>query len=297
MRLLAAPNWSFGRDTALLRRSRELLELKDLRIHFCESDLDHNRTVTAFSGSPDVVRDAVIGLCELILPSINLQRHSGVHPRIGALDVCPFVSIKSWDGEPSERELERVVDEVGSFLAEQYSVPVYLFEKSEKGRHEAALPALRRGGFGGLWDRELKPDFGPSQVHPHLGVTVLGVRDHVLSFNANFKPMNKSAVQAIACEARALRNDGDPRFLGVRALGWDLASRELSQVSLVATLPDLTSADPIIEHLVISASKQGLALAGTELIGVIRERDVEGASRLPVRPEQIVDGEPDDVKL
>lgn len=297
MRLLTVPNWSFGRDKALLRRFRDTLESRNLLVHFCESDLDHNRTVTAFSGAPDLVADTVLDLCDFALPAIDLQRHMGVHPRIGALDVCPFVPLPSWDGKPDSETVERIVDRVSSVLAEKFGVPVFLYEKSERGRHETDLPALRKGGFGGLLDRKLDPDYGPGQADPHLGVAVVGERDFLIAFNVNLEPMDKVAVKAVADEIRRLRNEADPRFLGVRPLGFVLASREMSQVSLNATFPDLTPIDPIVEFIRMEGSKHGFALHSTELIGVIRERDLAGASRLVVRPEQVVDGEPDDVKI
>jgi glutamate formiminotransferase len=297
MRLLCVPNWSFGRDRRLLGEMRDRLEAGGLRVHFCESDLDHNRTVTAFSGEPEDVLGAVLDLCELALPSIDLNRHVGVHPRIGALDVCPFVPLPSWDGAPSDAELGRIVDRLGTELASRFDLPVFLYEKSERGRHESDLPSFRKGGFGGLFGRELRPDFGPASAHPRLGVTVTGVRDFLIGFNVNLKPIERAAARSVACRIRDLRREGDPRFLGVRTMGLSLATRGLCQVSVNSTLPDLAKIDPIVDFVIVEASKQGLVYAGSELIGVIRERDLPSATHLPVRPEQIVDGEPDDVKL
>ncbi len=276
---------------------REALERRGLRIHYCASDVDHNRTVTAFSGEPAELRDGILELCALAFPAIDLGRHVGAHPRIGALDVCPIVPIDEPPVPSESDELQEYVESLGAEIADRWGVPVYLYEKSERGRHEADLPSLRRGGFGGLWNRELRPDFGPSAYHPHLGVTILGVRDFLLAFNVNLRPANGRAAETVAEQIRELRREGDTRFLGVRALGFALPTRELAQVSLNATLPDLTAVDPIVEYVIGEAAKAQLVFAGAELIGVIRQRDLSGATRLPVEPAQIVDGVPDESKL
>lgn len=287
-RVLTVPNWSFARNSALVRQSRELLDASGVRVHFCEGDLDHNRTVTAFSGAQGTVGDALLGLARLVLPSVDLRRHVGVHPRIGGLDVCPFVPL----GEPGPDVLAGFagwVERLAAEFAAEFEVPVFLYERSEKGRHEAELPALRKGGFGSLALRSLDPDYGPVRAHERLGATVWGWRDFLIAMNVNLADPDPALAKRIAKSVRALRAEGDPRMLGVRALGLPLPSRSLSQVSMNLTLPDLTPADPVIEYVSDAARKQGVGTAGSELIGVIRRRDLAGATRLPVRAEQVVD--------
>lgn len=283
MRVLTVPNWSFGRDRALLGRVQDHLVTLGLHVHFCESDVDHNRTVTAFSGPGPLVFEALLDLGRMILPSIDLNRHSGVHPRIGGLDVCPFVAL---DGD--EKDLVRDVERFAELLAMRFDVPVYLYEKSEIGRHEADLPALRKGGFGSLLERDLNPDFGPSRAHPQIGATVMGVRSWLIALNVNLKGHDSSVAKQIAREIRHLRETGDVRFLGVRALGLPLVSQNLTQVSINLTLPDITPIDPILEWVDHRARDLGLAVKENELIGVIRPRDLEHATRLPFKPEQVV---------
>jgi glutamate formiminotransferase len=288
MRVLTVPNWSFGRDRRLLADCRDLLEGAGVEVHFCESDVDHNRTVTAFSGPEAKVAACLDGLAERILPAIDLNRHIGVHPRIGGLDVCPFLPLHA--PEPGEAEAFKAWIELwAAGFADRWSVPVFLYERSERGRHESDLPTLRKGGFGGLLERTLRPDFGPERAHPHLGATVVGWRDFLIAMNVNLRPAGSGAAESIAQGIRRLRADGDERMLGVRALGFQLASRELSQVSLNVTLPDLTPVDPIIEHVAQAAAQRGTEVAYTELIGVIRRKDLPGARLLVPRPEQVVD--------
>lgn len=295
MRVLCVPNWSFGRDRALLREIRDDLASRPVAVHFCESDTDHNRTVTAFSGQPEAVVAALQSLADRILPRIDLNRHVGVHPRVGALDVCPFVRLGDKPGEtpphdPSaDRLMRHTVDTVAAWLAERFDVPVFLYERSERGRHEADLPSLRKGGFGGLLGRTLHPDFGPRHVHPQYGIAVVGERDWLIALNVNLHEETAAVAKRIAVDIRRLRKEGEPRFLGVRALGLYLATAGVSQVSMNLTLPDLTPVDPIVEWVADEAKMAGSAVAGTELIGVIARRHLEWTTRVPVRPEQIVD--------
>lgn len=284
MRVLTVPNWSFGRDNALLRACRDILEASSVKTHFCASDIDHNRTVTAFSGQADDVERVLFELADAILDRIDLNRHVGVHPRIGALDVCPFVV-----SPDDEVDGIAFADRIGAELAKRYGIPIYLYEKSERGRHESDLPALRKGGFGGLIDRELNPDFGPNRYHPHLGVTVLGLRGFLIAMNVNIGTADPSLARALGRSIREMRQIGDHRFLGVRALGFPLASREISQVSMNLTLPDRTPIDPIVEWVSDQVADAGESIAGTELIGVIRPRDLEFTTTIHPKPEQVVE--------
>lgn len=284
MQVLTVPNWSFGRDSDLLRKFRDVLELYGVHVYYVASDADHNRTVTAFSGEAREVGAALFDLCEMAFPRIDLNRHVGVHPRIGALDVCPFVT--PWGCVPEE--MQSWVDSVAEQIAEAFEVPVFLYEKSEKGRHEADLPSLRKGGFGALLERELYPDFGPSEAHHRLGASVLGWRDFLIAMNIEFESDDVVFARSLAKRVRTLRAEGDPRFLGVRALGLPLPSKGHCQLSLNLTLPDLTPVDPVIEWVYEQAVARSLRVVGPELIGVIRDVDMEHATRLPVQREQVV---------
>ncbi len=286
MRLLTVPNWSFGRNKSLLRQFQDVLSQPEIQVHYCESDVDHNRTVTAFSGEPPALETVLAGLCALAFDVIDLNRHVGVHPRIGALDVCPFIPLRS--GEAVFHQAHATAERVAALIAGRYGIPVFLYERSERGRHEADLPSLRRGGFGGLAGRALQPDFGPAAAHEQLGVTVLGVRDFLVAMNANLDTENVEVARQLAREIRDLRREGDERFLGVRALGFYLASRKLAQVSMNLTLPDLTPVDPVLEWIMERATSAGVRVAGTELIGVIRDKDVPTATRLPIKEPQVV---------
>ncbi|HXH61329.1 MAG TPA: hypothetical protein VNI20_08215 [Fimbriimonadaceae bacterium] len=284
LRVLTVPNWSFGRDTRLLRLFEERLNEPGLTVHYLQSDVDHNRTVSAFSGEQEVIKSALLDLCALAFPSIDLNRHVGVHPRIGALDVCPFVPL----GRVKPKEFKAWIEDFGVEIAEKFDLPVFLYEKSERGRHEADLPALRKGGFGALLERELHPDFGPPEAHRRLGATVTGWRDPLIAMNIDLAEPDPSTARALAKTIRQERREGDPRFLGVRALGLPLPSRQQSQISMNVTLPDITPVDPIIEWVYEQCVARGVRVIGPELVGVLRDVDAENTTRLPFRPEQVV---------
>lgn len=284
-RVLAVPNWSFARQTSLLREACGLLAAHEVSVHFCAGDLDHNRTVTAFSGEPAAVMVALMALARAVLPSIDLTRHTGVHPRIGGLDVAPFVPLEP---VPEPAEFKKWVEVGAAEFAEEFGVPVFLYEKSERGRHEAALPALRRGGFGGLLERALDPDYGPVVAHPRLGATAWGWRDFLIAVNVNLGTDDLSIARQIAQRIRHMRSEGDERMLGTRALGLPLLSRGQTQVSLNVTMPDSTPLDPILKFVGEQARLAHVTVVQHELIGVIREKDLAGARSVPYLPAQVV---------
>ncbi|MCH7904650.1 MAG: hypothetical protein IH944_08820 [Armatimonadetes bacterium] len=284
MRVLTVPNWSFGRDTDLLRRFDSILSERAVDVHYLASDVDHNRTVSAFSGSTDAVEGCLIAMCGEAFDRVDLNRHVGVHPRIGALDVCPFVH--PWRDD--DNDLHAWVESIGGAIAEKFEVPVFLYELSERGRHAADLPTLRKGGFGSLLDRKIEPDFGPNVAHERLGATVLGLRPFLIAINVNLKAEDGRVAKQIAKEIRDGRKAGDERFAGVRALGLAIPSREMSQVSLNLTQPDRTHLDSLVQTISVSAQALGTEVIGTELIGVIRDVDMEHTTIVDVRPEQVI---------
>jgi glutamate formiminotransferase len=292
MRLLAVPNWSFGRERAMLRQFREILSHPAVELHYCEADVDHNRTITAFSGEEDVVADMVFRLAISSFDSIDLNKHAGVHPRIGALDVCPLVVLSQDSRSPDGLLLRAlaVAENLAGRLAATFDLPIFLYERSERGRHEADLPSLRKGGFDALLNKALKPDFGPSGSHPRLGVTVLGVRDPLIAFNVNLETEDVEIAKTLARQIRQMRSEGDARVLGARVMGLPLPSRNMSQLNFSLTLPDLTPVDPIVTWIHEQVANVKVKVAESELTGVIRNSDVPNASRLLIRPKQIVEG-------
>lgn len=280
--MLCIPNWSEGRKPEVTHLALDAMSRASVAIHFNRADEDHNRLVTAFSGPKASVRSALFELCNALLPLIDLRKHKGAHPRIGALDVCPFVLQKT-DGI-SEGEALQFVEGVGAEFAERYGIPVMLYEKSEKGRHAADLPTLRKGGYEGAIARELPADFGPTRVHPRWGATVMGLREPLLAVNAVLPQDQFDLARELARRIRALR-DSDARFRGIRAIGAHLPQQQVAQVSMNFTKPDDTSVDEVVRWL----ESNGAKVLRVELIGVVRESDLSKASRLQYDPEQVVE--------
>lgn len=279
--MLSVPNWSEGRHPQVEELAREAMAAAGVQIHFNEADPDHNRIVTAFSGDTNQVRAALFQLCDTLLPLIDLTTHTGAHPRIGALDVCPFV-LQQQDGM-TETDALAYVEAIASAFAETYQVPVLLYEKSERGRHAKDLPTLRKGGFEAVQGKEIPADFGPNRPHPRWGVTVMGLRDPLLAVNAVLPIEQYELAQTLA---RVIRNarDADPRFHGIRAIATRLPEQCIAQVSMNFTKPDETSVNEVVQWL----ASRGAKVLRVELIGVVRESDLAKGSVLDYRPEQIV---------
>lgn len=293
--VLTIPNWSFGRNRFLRDRFQEILADPRLTVHYLQGDIDHNRTVTAFSGPFSAVEDALFDLATSAFEAIDLNHHLGVHPRIGALDVCPFLPI--WnnddvapDWSALENDLIQRVNEFGAKFADQFEVPIFLYEKSATKGKVAALPQLRKEGFGGLLSHNVDSDFGPDQVHERLGATVIGVRDFLIAMNCNIDDEYPAHAKDMASRLRELRKRGDERFTGVRSLGFALASRGISQLSMNLTVPNRTPIDPIIQWVQGQCNAKSVAFAGSELIGVIRPRDMEHGTLIYPQSSQIVEG-------
>ena len=276
MNVLTVPNWSFGRDPDLLERFGEILAEADVRVHYLQSDPDHNRTVSAFSGEPGAVSGALMRLGQVAFARLDMLRHHGVHPFLGALDVCPFIF-------PEPPVDDGFVVDFAAQLAHQYEIPVFLYEKSERGRHAPSLPELRRGGFDALIDSEFDPDFGPGRANARLGASIVGTRDFLIAMNVNLPTTEVSVAKQIAREVRLARDSGEVGFAGVRSLGFALPSRSQVQVSFNLTRPDETRPDDLVRFVT-----ERTPIAETELIGVIRQRDLPGSTLFSVEPAQIV---------
>lgn len=287
MEILASPQWSFGRDRALLREFAEIIDLFGLHCHYLSAEPDHNRTFTAFSGDAVPVFEAMERLCVAEFPRIDLQRQAAGFPRLGALDVCPFVLLEE-DSERSLLVLNRFIDQFSWTLGDFYALPVFYCERSERGRPESELASMRRGGFGALLDRELRPDYGPAAANPSLGVTSIGRRDFFLTVNVNLRTEDIGVAKALTAKLREERSEGDERFLGVSALALRLPTKEQTQVHLTLALPDLTPVDAIVKWARKEASRHGALVGTTSFVGAVRPQDLDGGALARHRPEQVL---------
>lgn len=286
MRLLATSYWSFARDRGLLREFRDVVEASPINLHDLRADLDLNRTTLAFTSEAGPLLDLIRKLVDLSLPRIDLARHIGAHPRTGALDDCILTVAAD---EPSQADLtqaDRTVTQLAEFLGEEAGVPTFI---SGTGRthSDSVLVGLREGGFGSLLERELDPDSGPSHVHPQLGISLVGLRDFSLNFEARLHGEDITSARGIVQAMTELRGSGDERFLGVETQAFRLPTASETALHVSLTLPDLTPVDPVIQWILEEASNVRTVLRQAVLIGAIRTKDQPGAMRLVYRPEQV----------
>lgn len=212
------PNFSEGRDLEKIDkivapfRGKSGVKLLDY-----SNDEDHNRLVVTLVGEPEALRDAVIEAIGIAVRLIDLNHHSGQHPRMGAVDVVPFIPIKNTTME----EAVALSKEVASRVAELYNLPVFLYEKSATAPHRENLASVRKGEFEGMAEKirlpEWHPDFGPAERHPTAGTVAIGARMPLVAYNINLSTNNLEIATKIAKNIRHI--NGGLRY--VKAMGWN----------------------------------------------------------------------------
>ncbi len=296
-RLLCVPNFSEGRNEETIQAILSAIQSAGVRLHTASSDWDHHRLVVAFSGTPLQVKRAVLLAGAVAVERIDLRHHQGVHPRIGAVDVVPFVPLEGMTRE----QAVQFSHQVAKRFARQLRVPVYLYEHSAGEGRIRDLPTLRKGEFEGWVGKRLqglrKPDYGPARLHPSAGATIMGVRDPLIAFNVNLKMQGKGncTVEIAKAIARRIRQDRDhlPELRGVRALGLWLPTRQVAQVSLNITQPQHTDLVKVLNYVREQAHALGTEILNTELVGVLHAEDaaralVSALSLTQIEPSQIV---------
>ena len=256
------PNFSEGRDPeAIAALERELSQPgRLLDVH---TDWDHHRSVFTIVGSGDELVQTLAAGISTAADRIDLRRHEGAHPRIGAADVVPLVPLRPED-EPAARETALALAErVGGDLA----LPVFFYGRLTEDRREPAF--FRRGGPEELQRRidsdELAPDCGPATLHPSAGGVLIGVRRPLIAFNVNLRGAGVETAREIA----ALVRERDGGFPGVRALGLDLPKAGLVQVSMNVTDWEAAALHTIVATIVAEAESRGAEVAGSELVGLM----------------------------
>ncbi|GIV08928.1 MAG: glutamate formiminotransferase [Fimbriimonadales bacterium] len=294
-RVLCVPNFSEGRNETTIRAIADAAASAGVQLHHLSWDYDHHRMVLAFSGTPAQVKRAVLRAGEVAIAQIDLNRHQGAHPRIGAVDVAPFVPLAGLTRE----QAVAFSHGVARSFARRLRVPVYLYEYSAREGRPRDLPTLRKGEFEGWVGKRLTgertPDFGPKRLHLTAGATIMGVRDPLIAYNLNLHPPDVAVARRIARQIRAER-DTNPALQGVRALGLWLPTRGVAQVSLNITQTEATDLFRVTETARAMAHALGAEIAETELIGVILADDAARALQSalglkPIEARQIVLGE------
>jgi glutamate formiminotransferase len=260
--LESVPNFSEGRDDSTLSALKEAMSAP-ARLLDVHSDWDHHRSVYTLVGSGDeLVKTLLAGIASAV-GLIDLARHEGVHPRIGAADVVPLVPLRP-EQEPAAREAAL---SLADRIASELELPVFFYGRlSEDGREPAFF---RQGGPEGLQRRvdegELRPDRGPGRLHPSAGAVLVGVRRPLIAFNVNLRADNVQVAREIAHVVR----ERDGGFPGVRALGLDLPRAGLVQVSMNVTDWEAAALHEIVDRIVAEAESRGAEVVGSELVGLM----------------------------
>lgn len=260
------PNFSEGRDLQKIDqivapfRAKQGVKLLDY-----SNDEDHNRLVVTVVGEPEPLRDAVLEAIGVAVRLIDLNKHQGQHPRMGAVDVVPFIPIKNTTME----EAIALSKEVGEEVAKRYNLPVFLYEKSASAPHRENLAAVRKGEFEGMAEKiklpEWHPDFGPVERHSTAGTVAIGARMPLVAYNVNLSTRNLEIAHDIAKKIRFI--GGGLRYC--KAMGVELKDRGITQVSINMTDYTHTALYRAFELVRIEARRYGVSIVGSEIIGLV----------------------------
>jgi glutamate formiminotransferase len=269
----SVPNFSEGREEGVVRSIVEAIgSAQGVLVLGWELDRDHNRSVVTFAGEPAAVVEGSIRGVGRAAELIDIRLHEGVHPRVGAADVIPFVPL---DGGTIEQCID-AAHLAGREIWNRFQVPVYFYESAALMAGRKRLERIRRPGFDGL-----PPDVGEVATHPTAGAAVVGARGLLIAFNINLATRDVAIAQAIAKKIR----ESSGGFPFVKALGLRLASRDCAQVSMNFVNFAETSFDQVWDAVVREAARLGTSVASSQLIGFVPRRAFEQSPEFFQRAE------------
>ena len=259
------PNVSEGRRTEVIESIVGVIkEVPGVVLLDYSSDASHNRSVITMVGDPDSVGEAAFRLAKAARDNIDLNHHTGEHPRMGAIDVIPFVPIK----EMSVAECVELSKKVGERIYNELSIPVFLYEESATAPHRKNLAAIRKGQFEGMAEKvkqdKWHPDYGNDEIHPTAGVVAVGARAPLVAFNINLGTSDITVADKIAKIIR--ESSGGLKY--VKALGVMLEDRNIAQVSINMCNYEKTSLYRVFELVRAEAARYGVNIIGSEIIGL-----------------------------
>jgi len=261
------PNFSEGRNQTTVRALVNAVEsVPGVWLLDHTMDRDHHRSVLSFAGEPDAVVEAAFRTIRVATDLIDLRKHKGVHPRVGATDVVPFVPLRG----TTMQDCIHLAKRLGQWVGTELEIPVFLYEQAALHRDHAPLESVRRGGLQGLAfrmasDPDWTPDFGPVRLHKTAGALVIGARPPLIAFNVNLRSTDLSLARSIAKDIRQ-SNGGLPHL---KAIGVELASRQMVQVAMNLTDYIITPLHVAFEAVRTRADEQGVAVVGSEVIGLV----------------------------
>ena len=278
MPLLAIPNVSAGRDAATVARLVDAVTTSGARVLDVHRDPDHDRAVITATAETDTLIESMVSLAGAAARLLDLRTHTGIHPRLGALDVVPFVAHEL----PSETAVQSA-RRAGRAIGARCELPVYLYGDAALRPQTRDLPALRKGGLDALVERaitDLPPDHGPTDFDPRWGAVCVGARGPLIAFNV-FVETDLGTARRLAAAVRTS---------SVRALGLQLESRRVAQVSMNLVDPATTGIDEAFEKVEKEARARGVRVTATEIVGLVPARFLPPpdakAARLLIEPSR-----------
>lgn len=285
------PNFSEGRDPGVIRRITDAVEaVEGARLLDVDPGKATNRTVVTFVGPPDAVAEAAFQAIRTAAEVIDMRRHSGEHPRMGATDVCPLVPVSGM----SMDEAVQLARALGQRVGDALGIPVYLYEHAATRPERRNLATIRSGEYEGLADKlgrpEWAPDFGPATFNAQSGATVIGARDFLVAYNINLNTTSTRRAYAVAYDLREqgrIKREGDPvtgtivrdekgetvwlpgKLKGVKAIGWFIPEYGIAQVSMNLTSLGQTPLHVAFDEACKSADARGMRVTGSELVGMV----------------------------
>src|SRR6266436_6014506 len=306
------PNFSEGRDPNIIRPITDAIESVDgVSLLDVDPGASTNRTVVTFVGSPDAAVEAAFRAIQKAAELIDMRKHKGAHPRMGATDVCPFIPVSnvSWE------EAIECSNRLGKHVGEELKIPVYLYEKAAKDKARSNLSIIRAGDYEGFFEKikqpKWKPNFGPAVFNEKSGGTVIGVRDFLVAYNVNLNTKSVRRATSVAFDVReqgrvktedgmpsgkpVLDSNGEPvRVPGmlkhVKAIGWFVKEYGIAQVSMNLTNIEETPLHVAFDACVESAAKRGLRVTGSEIVGMVPKRSLVDAGRYFLRKQRSSEG-------
>ena len=261
------PNFSEGRKEDVVKAITDAIGKGErVKVLDVEMDASHNRSVVTFVGDPEACADAAFEAVKKASELIDMNEHIGEHPRIGATDVVPFVPVSGVTTD----DCVNLARHLGSRVGEELGIPVYLYEYAATSPERKSLSFIRRGQYEGLKeeirsDPERKPDYGPSELHPTAGATVIGAREFLIAYNVYLSTSDKGIAQRIA---KAIR-ESSGGLKHVRALGFYIEERDMAQVSMNLVNFRATPVHKVMEAIEGECTKLGVDVVSSEVIGLI----------------------------
>ena len=261
------PNFSEGRRPEVIEAiADEVRKVDGVKLLDVKADASHNRVVVTFVGEPQSVKMAAFNACKKAAELIDMEKHHGEHPRIGATDVIPFIPVK----DVTMEECVALANELAQEIAEQLEIPVYLYEEAAKIPARRALPDVRKGQYEGLKEEiskpERKPDYGPARMHPRAGATVVGARQFLIAYNINLDTDDVSIAKKIANCIREAK--GGFRYVRAMGISVNVNGRDLAQVTINMVNYQGTPLFRVFETVKNEAARYGVNIIGSEIIGL-----------------------------